>query len=63
MCDRRRIPSLVCGHWLRSGVAIPLRDLELDSDSVSTKDHVAVFVAWPWLRGPIREIKTPVQEL
>jgi len=25
--------------------------LELDSVGVSTKDHVAVLVAWPWLGG------------
>ena len=30
-------------------LALPLhhRDLELDSVGVSTKDHVAVLVAWP----------------
>jgi len=22
-CDRRRIPQLFCGHWLRSGIATP----------------------------------------
>ena len=35
---------------------------ELDSVGVSTRD-VAVLVAWPWLGGPICEIKIPVQEL
>ena len=44
-------------------LALPLHHGDLDSVGVSMKDHVAVFVAWPWLRGPIREIKTPVQEL
>ena len=46
-------------------LALPLhhRDLELDSVGVSTKDHVAVLVAWPGLGGPICEIKIPIQEL
>jgi len=35
-------------------------DLELDSVGVSTK---IILVEWPWLGGPIREIKIPVQEL
>jgi len=44
-------------------LALPLHqgDLELDSVGASTKDHV--LVAWPWLGGPICEIKIPVQEL
>jgi len=25
--------------------------IELDSVGVSTKDHVAILVAWPWLGG------------
>ena len=31
-------------------LALPLHhgDLELDSVGVSTKDHVAILVAWPW---------------
>jgi len=36
-------------------------DLELDSVEVSTEDHVAILVVWPWLA--ICEIKIPVQEL
>ena len=34
-------------------VAFPLHhgDLELDSVGVSTKDHVAILVTWPWLGG------------
>jgi len=27
------------------------------------KDHVAILVTWPWLGGPICEIKVPVHEL
>jgi len=39
-------------------------DLELHSVGLSTKDHVAILVAWPWLLGgTICEIKIPVQEL
>ena len=46
-------------------LVLPLhhRDLELDSVGVSTKDHVAILVTWPWLGGPICETKIPVQEL
>jgi len=46
-------------------LVLPLHheDLELDSVGVSTKDDVAVLVAWPWLEGPICKIKIPVQEL
>jgi len=34
-------------------LAFPLHhgDLDLDSVGVSTKDHVAILVAWPWLGG------------
>jgi len=34
-------------------LALPLhhRGLELDSVGISTKDHIAVLVAWPWLGG------------
>ena len=34
-------------------LVLPLHhgDLELDSVGVSTKDHVAILVAWPWLGG------------
>ena len=44
-------------------LALPLHHGDLDSAGVSTKDHVAILVAWPWLGGPIWEIKIPVQEL
>ena len=46
-------------------LALPLHRgyLELYSVGVSTKDRVAILVAWPWLGGPICEIKIPAQEL
>jgi len=44
-------------------LALPLHRGDLDSVGVSTKGHVAILVAWPWLGGPICEIKIPVQEL
>ena len=50
---------MIIGEFLNWSVdagfvlALPLHqeDLELDSVGVSTKDHVAIFVAWPWLGG------------
>jgi len=52
---------------LADTLAMPFHsgDLELHSVGLSTKDHVAILVAWPWLLGggPICEIKVPVQEL
>jgi len=42
-------------------LALPLHHGDLDSVGDSTKDHVAILVAW--LGGPICEIKIPVQEL
>ena len=55
----------IVGEFLNCSVdacfvlALPLHhgDLDLDSVGVSTKDHVAILVAWPWLGGPISEIK------
>ena len=44
-------------------LALPLHHGDLGSVGVSIKDHVAILVAWPWLGGPIYEIKIPVQEL
>ena len=44
-------------------LALPLHHRDLGSVGVSIEDHVGIFVAWPWLRGPICEIKSPVQEL
>ena len=40
-------------------LALPFHhgDFELDGVGVSMKDHVAILVAWPWLEGPICEIK------
>jgi len=40
-------------------------DLEVDNVGLSTKDHLAILVAWSWLGvgGPICKIKIPVQEL
>ena len=63
---------MIIGEFLNWSVdagfvlALPLHqeDLELDSVGVSTKDHVAIFVAWPWLGGgAICEIQIPGQEL
>ena len=61
---------VIVGEFLSCSVdagfvlALPLHhgDLELHSVGVSTKDHVAILVAWLWLRGPICEINIPVQE-
>jgi len=46
-------------------LALPLHhgDLELDNVRVSTKNHAAILIAWPWLGGPICKIKIPAQEL
>ena len=52
------ILSMVCGRWLRSGVA-----MHSTAETLNVKGHVAILVAWPCLRGPICEIKLPVQEL
>ena len=45
-------------------LVLPLhhRDLELDSGEVSTKDHVAILVAWPCL-GYLRDKNTRARTL
>ena len=59
-CDRRRIPSWSVDAGFILALPLHYGDLELDSVGVLTK---AILVAWPWLVGPICEIKIPVQEL
>ena len=62
---------MIVGGFLNRSVdtgfvlALPFHhgDLELDSVRLSTKDHVAILVAWPCLGGAICEVKIPVQEL
>ena len=52
---------VIVGEFLSCSVAagfilvLPLHHGDLDSVRVSTKHHVAVLVAWPWLGGPICE--------
>jgi len=42
----------VDGGFVRAVPLLHHGDLiELDSVGVSTKDHVAILVAWPWLGG------------
>jgi len=59
---------VIVGEFLSCSVdagfvlALPLYHGDLDSVGVSTNDHVAILVAWPWLGRPICEIKIPVQE-
>jgi len=43
-----------CQRWLRSDIvvlALPLHHRDLDSVGVLTKDHLAILVAWPLVRG------------
>ena len=52
LADTLAIVSEILSWFVDAGfvLALPLhhRDLELDSVGVSTKDHVAILVAWPW---------------
>jgi len=62
---REHAQVAIVGEFLSCSVdagfvlALPLYHGDLELDSVG----VAILVAWPWLGGPICEIKVPVQEL